>query len=180
MRRLIRITGVLALVFPVGLVAPGSSDHARTCTTSQLKITLIHPGAAGGTAGGYIAFTNRASARCRLTGWPTLVAVTATGKTMTAVHRRSTMFGPRPTIKGTPVVTLGHGQRADAVFTVGDGPGPGQRTCPPPYRHLRVTPPGNADSVLLSAWLGGYEHLLPSCTDILVSFVVPASQLYHG
>jgi hypothetical protein len=179
-RRSAGIIGVLALVFPVALVARGSSDGARTCRTSQLKITLIHAGAAGGTAGGYIAFTNRASAPCRLTGWPTLVAVTATGKTTTAVHRRSTMFGPRPTIKRMPVVILRNGRRADAVFTVGDRPGPGQRTCPRPYRHLRVTPPGNSRSVLLSAWLPAYAHFLPSCTDIEVSFVVSASALYHG
>jgi hypothetical protein len=172
---------VFALVFPVTLAARGSSkDATRRCTTSQLEIRLIHPGAAGGTAGGYIAFTNRASAPCRLTGWPTLVAVAASGKTTTAVHRRSTMFGPRPTIKGVPVVTLGYGRRADAVFTVGDRPGPGRATCPPPYRRLRVTPPGNSRSVLLSAWLSGYGHFLPACSAIEISFVVAASDLYHG
>jgi hypothetical protein len=179
-KRWVGIIGVLALLFPVGLAARGSSEDAtRRCTTAQLKVRLINPGAAGGTAGAYIAFTNRASAPCRLTGWPTLVAI-AMGKTTTAVRRRSTMFGPRPTIKGMPVVTLGHGRRADAVLTVGDNPGPGQTACPPPYRRLRVTPPGNSRSVLLSAWLSGFGHFLPSCTAIEISFVVPSSDLYHG
>ena len=90
------------------------------------------------------------------------------------------MFGPRPTIKGVPVVRLARGRRADAVFTVGDAPGPGQTTCPPPYRRLRVTAPGASRSVLLSAWLPFYNQFLPSCTAVEVSFVVPASALYHG
>src|SRR5205085_4003105 len=149
-------------------------------TTTQLRIRLIHSGAEGGTAGGYISFSNRTSATCYLTGWPTLVAVTAHGKTTTAVHRRSTTFGPRPTIRGVPVVTLEHGQRADVAFTVGDNPGPGRTACPPPYHRLRVSPPGNSRSVLLSAWLSTYAHFLPSCTDIEVSYVVAAADLYHG
>ncbi len=122
--------------------APSSSGRStRTCTSSDLKIRMVHSAVAAGTVGGYVGFTNRARAACRLSGWPTLVAISAEGSSTTAVHRRSTMFGPRP-IRGVPVLTLRHGERADAVFTASDHPRPGKTTCPPPYRHLRVTPPG--------------------------------------
>jgi hypothetical protein len=90
------------------------------------------------------------------------------------------MFGPSPTTKGVPVVTLGYGQRADAVFTGGDNPRPGEKTCPPPYRYLRVTPPGNSRSVLITAWLASYGHYLPGCTRIEVSVLVAASSLHGG
>jgi hypothetical protein len=90
------------------------------------------------------------------------------------------MFGPRPNIAGIPVVALRHGEQADAVFTGSDVAGPGTTTCPPSYRHLRVTPPGSSRSVLLSAWLPYLDAYLPACGPIEVSMVVPASALYHG
>jgi hypothetical protein len=83
------------------------------------------------------------------------------------------MFGPRPTIRGVPVVTLRHGGLAVAVFTGGDNPGSGKTRCGAPYRRLRVTPPGNFRSVELSAWLPYLDGYLPSCTRIEISFVVP-------
>jgi hypothetical protein len=175
------ILAAVASVIPAAVAAqPSSGEGRRICITSHLEIRLIHSGAAAGTVGGYIAFTNRADTPCRLTGWPTLVARAASGKTTVAVHRRTTMFGPRPTIKGVPVVTLASGRRADAVFTAGDNPRPGHRSCPPPYRSLRVMPPGNSRGVLLSAWLPNFAQFLPSCTNIEISFVVPASELYRG
>jgi hypothetical protein len=41
-------------------------------------------------------------------------------------------------------------------------------------------PPGNSRGVLLSAWLPNFAQFLPSCTNIEISFVVPASELYRG
>jgi len=181
------ITVALAIVAAAIVESAASSIASRSestsigsCTTSELKIRLVSSGVAAGTVGGYIGFTNRGSVPCRLTGWPTLVALMRAGKSTPALHVRSTMFGPRPIIKGLPVVRLRHGERADAVFTGGDNPGPNETTCPPAYRYLRVTSPGSSRSVLLSAWLSSYGHYLPACTRIEVSMVVPASDLYHG
>lgn len=151
-----------------------------TCATSQLAIHAIHTGAALGTVGGYIAFKNTSWASCSLTGWPTLVAVTSSGQTTKALREWSTMFGPNLSAKRAPTVILHHGERADAVFTAGDhGPGP-TGACPSPYRFLRVTPPNNARSVQLSAWLIGLGAYLPRCTGIYLSTVVPSADLYHG
>ncbi len=161
---------------PTASVSPLSS--IRPCTTSELKIGLVRSFAAAGNVGGYIGFANRASAPCRLTGWPTLVALTGAGGSTTAVHVRSTMFGPY--VAGVPVVRLRHGEVAEAVFAGGDNPGPGETRCPSPYRHLRVTPPGNSHGVLVSAWLPYLDAYLPACTRISVTMVVPASDLHNG
>jgi hypothetical protein len=176
------VTVAVLLATASAAAAPTSAQPGATrpCRTSDLRITLVHSGAAAGTVGGYVAFTNRAGTPCRLIGWPTLVAVTAAGAQTTALHRRSTMFGPSPKLTGMPAVLLRHGERADAVFTAGDNPGPGKTICPPSYRHLRVTPPGSTTSVQLSAWLPYLDAYLPACTDIEVSMVVPASDLYRG
>jgi hypothetical protein len=151
-----------------------------SCTTLQLRVSVVFSAGRRGTAGGYIGFTNRGSAPCRLTGWPKVVAYGDAGKATTARHVRSTMLGPRPVVKGVPVVTLRRGERADAVFGVGDHPRAGRATCPRHYKRLRVTPPGNSRNVLLSAWLRRYGHYLPACTRVKVTMVVPASALHRG
>jgi hypothetical protein len=140
----------------------------------------MHLGAALGTVGGYIAFKNTSRATCSLTGWPTLVAVTPSGKSTTALRRWSTMFGPTLRAKRAPTVILRDGERADAVFTAADfGPGP-TGACPSPYRYLRITAPNTTRSVRLSAWITGLAAYLPRCTDIELSVVVPSAVLYHG
>jgi hypothetical protein len=91
------------------------------------------------------------------------------------------MFGPYvggtgPYVRGVPVVRLRHGQTAVAAFTAGDH-GLTSAPCPPPYRQLHVTPPGNTDSVVLSAWIAYYGQYLPACTRIEESMVVPWSDM---
>jgi len=167
----------------LGLVLAGlasTQPAVRMCRTAQLHVWVTHSGAALGTVGGYLAFTNRGEA-CTLRGWPTLIAVGPDIST-TAVHVHETMFGPYvggggKYVTGTPLVRLAHGQTAAAAFTAGDNPGEGQTRCPPSFRRLRVTPPGNATSVEISSWLASYGRELPSCTGIEVSVIVPASDI---
>ena len=175
--RVPRMAIVAATLVALVSAASAHGTAARTCATSQLRIRLAKSLVAAGNVGGYIAFTNRAGVTCRLTGWPRLVAVTRAGTATTAVRVRSTMFGPRPNLRGVPVVILRPGATADAVFAGSDIPGPGQARCPHPYRRLRVTPPGSARSVTISAWLPGLDAYLPSCARIAVTMVVPASAL---
>jgi hypothetical protein len=173
-----------AAVLCIGVLAAGAGRSAtspRVCTTAQLHVWMTRTGAALGTVGGYLAFTNRGPATCRLRGWPTLTALRP-GASTTAVPVRATMLGPYaggtgPYVRGVPTVVLHPRWTAVAAFAAGDEPGPGETTCPPPYRKLRVAPPGNAASVLLPAWLPYYDHNLPSCTGIEVSMVVPASDM---
>ena len=157
------------------------SAHVPMCASAQLKIAARHVGAALGTAGGYLAFRNTSTVPCHLSGWPTVVGITASGGAVPAEQRRSTMFGPDPPVQGVPVVVIRPGERAEAVFTVSDIP-PGQppgATCPV-YHYLRVTAPGGTRSVLLSTWFKSLGWWLPACTDVWVSMVVPAASLYKG
>jgi len=152
----------------------------RTCRTAQLHVWVTRTGAAAGTVGGYLAFTNRCPIACRLSGWPMLTALRP-GHSTTAVHVHATMFGPYvggtgPFVRGVPIVRLDHGQTAVAAFTAGDH-GPTSAACPPPYRQLRVTPPDNTTSAVVPAWIAWYAQNLPSCTGIEVSMVVPASDM---
>jgi hypothetical protein len=119
--------------------AAAGSAFARTCRTSQLKITTIHSGAGLGTSGAYIAFANESGAACQLTGWPRVVAVTAAGHPSPARDYPAPSFTVTTTGIGVPAVRLSPGERADAAFSAADNPGPGETRCPPSYRWLRVT-----------------------------------------
>ena len=165
-------------------MAPANAEPAsRTCRTAQLHVWVTRTGAAAGTVGGYLAFTNRSRTLCAMRGWPTLTAVRP-GVSSTAIRVRETMFGPHVRVGGTwrhvrgvPRVRLEHGQTAVAAFTGGDNPGPGETVCPPAYRSFRVTPPGNVASAVTRAWIGWLGRNMPSCSRIEVSMVVPASDL---
>jgi hypothetical protein len=164
-----------------GATAEGASGLHRTatgtCTTSQLTIRLTRSLVAAGNVGGVISLKNRSGATCRLTGWPTLVAVTRAGRSTTARHVRTTMFGPPSSLRGVPVVTLPPGKIAKVVFAGGDNPGPGRTSCPPAYHRLRISPPGSSRSAVLSAWLPSLNAFLPACARISVTMVVPSSAL---
>ena len=170
-----------SMVLALALAGPASTEPAlRTCRTAQLHVWVTHTGVGLGTVGGYLAFTNRGPTACDLSGWPTLTALRP-GASKTAVHVHATMFGPYvggtgPFVRGVPVVRLRHRQTAVAAFTAGDH-GLTSAACPPPYRQLRVTPPGNTATALVPAWIAWYAQNLPSCTGIEVSMVVPASDM---
>jgi Domain of unknown function (DUF4232) len=164
------------------LSSPWTGERAgvRACTTSGLRIRRGLGGAGLGNVFAYIGFINTTHSTCRLTGWPRVVAVTAGGATSTARRIRATMFGPSPKLKGVPKVILRPGERADAVVAGSDNPGPGMTRCPPAFRYLRVTPPENSRSELVSAWLPGLAAYFPACSPIYVTMVVPAAALFHG
>jgi len=177
-----RAAALLTIVVPLALAGSADTEPAlRTCRTAQLHVWVTHSGVAAGTVGGYLAFTNSGRSECGLHGWPTVTALRP-GVSASAVRVRATMFGPY--VGGTghffrdvPTVRLRHGQTAVAAFTTGDNPGPGETSCPPSYRRLRVTPPGNTRSSGVPSWIASYGHDLPACTRIEVSMVVPASDL---
>ena len=93
-----------------------------------------------------------------------------------ALDKLTTMFGPN--LNAAPVVMLKPHAMAEAVFTGGDHSRSG--TCPPQYRRLRVTPPGNSQAESIRAWIPYYGHYLPACTPIWVSEVVALKDLYQS
>jgi hypothetical protein len=155
------------------------------CATSQLKISLTHTGALAGQAGGYLRFTDDSHATCRISGWPVVAGVTASGRATTLRHARSTMFGAWQYSAPLPVVTLRPGDSAYAVVAADDLPVGGQTSCPAPDVRLRVAAPGSTSTVLISAWLPGAGSYLPTCTTISgtptgeTSAITPLSTLPH-
>ncbi len=160
------------------LVQGTSSGATAECRGSALSIRLIHGGAAGPLAGGYLSFTNHGNQRCTLFGWPSVRGIRANGASYRGQHVRTTQFGPD--VSGIPKVVLQRGGHADAVFVASTVPGPGRSRCGKNYRYLVVAAPGSRKSVLLSAWIPGLGGYLYGCSGIDVSMVVPAGSLYHG
>ncbi len=154
--------------------SPGAASlgaaAAPRCRRRQLEIRIVHGGPAAGTVGADIGFTNDGSTPCRLAGWPALMAVGPAGR---AAARRTLVVFAGPALTRPPVVTVSPGARAVAVLAGPDAPGPGATTCPPPYRRLRVTLPGDTRATVISAWIPSSGDV-PACGRIEISPVVPA------
>jgi hypothetical protein len=155
--------------------ATAAAGHAPLCSTGNLKVSVVRGGAATGAAEGQIGFTNLGSAPCQLTGYPAVAGVTAAGGQTLAGHLLTTEFGPN--ITSIPVVTLDPKATAIAVVTGNSVAGTCASGTIRTFRNLIVTPPGNADSVTLSAWLPSLAEYLPACGSINVTPVVEASSM---
>ena len=142
-----------------------SSASIGSCVTAQLKISITNTGALAGQAGGYLKFTNGSRTVCRMSGWPVVIALTATGRATRLQHVQSTMFGAWHYTAPPPVVTLRPGDSAYAVVAANDNAAGGNTHCPAPYVRLRVSPPGDSENVTISAWLPGAVSYLPACTS---------------
>jgi hypothetical protein len=155
---------------------------SHICRRAQLSIRMVRSGAGLGTASGVIAFTNTSSATCQLRGWPTLLSITAAHR----VSRAKAVAGSEvvgSAITGTPTVSIRPGRAAYAIFLGADGPATfvepdgKQRTtpCRSPFHILKITPPGDYQSVSVSAWIPYLGKYLPACGTIIVSPVMTAS-----
>jgi hypothetical protein len=144
------------------------------CKTSQLAITTTNSGAAGGMVAVYLRFINRGNQACSLHGWPTVIGVTASGATTTA---RNDLVGylPFPDIP-IQTVSLKPGDDAFAALSGGDNSG-SAAACPPSYHTFRVTPPGNTQAVVLSAFNIGLNHDFTACVGLVASPIVSAAQM---
>ena len=147
------------------LAGAASSASTGACVTSQLKISIINTGALAGQAGGYLKFTNGSRTLCRMSGWPVVIGLTATGRATRLRHVQSTMFGAWHYTSPPPVITLRPGDSAYAVVAADDQPAGGNTRCPAPYVRLQVSPPGDSGNVTISAWLPGAGSYLPACTS---------------
>jgi len=161
--------GVTQPAAPSG-TTPTRAGALPVCQTSQLKIAIGPTGAVAGMSGGDLEFTNTSSTACRLAGWPQLVGLTSSGTSQAAIQVHSTEFGPFNS-GNVSALSIGAGATAGVAFVVG------ANNCAGTYRTLRVTPPGNTQSVMVSAWLPQVQTYLPACAPINVSPLVMASQL---
>jgi len=145
--------------------SPASPSTDGACATSELKISLTNTGALAGQAGGYLKFTNDSGTPCRMSGWPAVIGLTATGQATRLRRMQSSMFGAWHYTAPPPVVTLRPGGSAYAIVAADDKPAGDNTHCPAPYVRLRVSPPGNSGGVTISAWLPGAVSFLPACTS---------------
>ena len=145
--------------------SPSSASAADTgaCVTSQLKISLTNTGALAGQAGGYLKFTNSSGTPCRMTGWPAVTGLTASGQATRLRHLQLSMFGAWHYSAPPPVITLPPGDSAYAIVAADDKPAGSSTHCPAPYARLRISAPGDSGNVTISAWLPGAGSYLPSC-----------------
>ena len=153
---------------PPGTTTSPSSPSAAgvdACVTSRLKISLTNTGALAGQAGGYLKFTNDSGTPCRMSGWPAVTALKATGQATRLRHMQSSMFGAWQYTAPPPVLTLRPGDSAYAIVAADDRPAGNNSRCPAPYVRLRVSPPGDSGNVTISAWLPGAGSYLPSCAS---------------
>ena len=151
---------------PAGATTSPSSPSAvgvDACATSRLKISLTNTGALAGQAGGYLKFTNDSGTPCRMSGWPTVIGLTAAGQATRLRHMQSSMFGAWHYAAPPPVITLHPGESAYAIVAAVDKPTQVNGHCPASYARLRVSPPGDSGNVTISAWLPGAVSYLPSC-----------------
>jgi hypothetical protein len=160
---------------PSATASAQAAGHVPVCQPAQLQIKMLSGGGAGPIAGGDLGFKNIGTSPCELAGWPGVTAVTAAGAAHPAAHALTTQFGPN--ITAPPTVVITPGALAEAVFTGGTNPGPGQTACPPSYRTLRVAPPGSSQGTVISAWLPDLDAYLPACTQVYVTPVVRPADL---
>lgn len=154
---------------------PTANGTGAPCRTADLEIALTNSVAAGGTAGGYLMFTNTTDASCTLQGAPGLSGVTAQGQTVQA--RVSNAIGIQFPAEASPMgLTLLPGQSAFAGYGGPDAP-PSGSSCPPPFHIFRAAAPGDASTVELPAfnkWLGQDQ---PSCGGLEVTTIVAAADM---
>ncbi len=158
----------LSATSPAGTAMSTASPSAvgvDACVTSRLKISLTNTSALAGQAGGYLKFTNDSRTLCRMSGWPAVVGLTATGQATRLRHMQSSMFGAWHYTAPPPVVTLQPGDSAYAIVAAYDKPAGDNTRCPAPYVRLRVSPPGDSGNVIISAWLPGAVSYLPACAS---------------
>ena|ERR1035437_128811 len=142
------------------------------CQTSGLNIQLTKGLAGGGQEGGIIAFTNKSTTACSLTGYPKVVAKDASGKVlMTASSLVNGYLGGLNGGGSLPSVSLPPGASASAVVEGTDTPN--QYYACVSIASLSITPPQSATSVDISAALPSEGSNLPGCAPIQIHPVLP-------
>ncbi len=146
------------------------------CQSSQLRVAAGKSGAAGGSAGQTILFTNIGQHACSLVGYPGVAPLNAQGVQLAQAQRRlNGMLGGVLVGTTTPLVTLQSGQTASAEIEGVDHP-VGSATSCPVYPRFLVTPPGETHSVAITAGVaGGNQPGFFGCAPIIVNPVVPGT-----
>lgn len=90
---------------------------------------------------------------------------------------QETFYGPFKAPRRPPTINLKPGATAAFALTTSDSPLGKQRTCPAPYRRLRVGLAKGSATTTLSAWIPYLGNYFQACTRFAVSEIVPRSDL---
>ncbi len=155
----------IATITPSAAIATGV---AKTCTSSQLAVTLGERDQLMAQPAVAVIFTNTSSAPCTLDGYPGVAGLDSNGhETAQAYRTPQVCLGGAPT--GVPTdVTLVSRAQASALIGGGANPINGESACPADYAAVLVTPPGTSTSTKLPLDF-------PSCTGLAVTPVVPGA-----
>jgi hypothetical protein len=124
--------------------ASGGAGGAKSCLTSNLRITLGDGGAGAGTDFTVIDFTNTGTAPCTLLGYPGASLTNSSGAQIGAAATRNPS-------KPATVVTLAPGAKASATLGVANAENYPASTCKPTAAAgLKVFPPNQTQPVQLS------------------------------
>ena len=125
---------------PTHGASPGPSTTGSTpmCATSQLTAALGGSDAGAGSLYRYLVLTNHSGTACHLTGYPGLSMLDGSGKEIGAPATRQPLGYQ-------PVVLQPGGTASDTIHTINQ-----QGTCLPASAELRIYPPGNLDSLLIT------------------------------
>ncbi len=158
---------------PASTLAPAPAPR---CLTGQLRIQPGRSGAAAGSIGQAILFTNVDGTTCSLSGYPGVAALDAGGNQVVQARRSlNGMLGGVDVGTAAPDVDLGPGQVASAEIEGGDNPTLPATSCPV-YPAFLVTPPDDTHSVRISAGVAGANSPgFQGCGTISVNPVVPGS-----
>ena len=136
-----------AAVFAVAVLgsAPAMADSAVAdstgtpmCATSQLTGSLGGSDAAAGSLYRYLVLTNHSSTTCHLTGYPGLSMLNGSGQQIGQPATRQSMTY-------SAIVLKPGGSASDTIHTVNH-----QGTCLPASSQLKIYPPGNTASLVVS------------------------------
>jgi Protein of unknown function (DUF4232) len=178
------VAGSAAVVIATyALATTGPRDHSRTagpsgrpaaeprCRADQLAISFVFRSAAVmGEEGGLLRFTNTGRVVCRVSGWPSVVAVRVDGSRVEArrilhapmLFATYWLHGPQ-----VPSVSLRHGASGYAILGGFDNPvARAPRWRCPSARRLLVSSPGSHRLVSLSGLLwaaAGNRVYVPLC-----------------
>ncbi len=150
--------------------ASAPSSVTGPCRTSELKISLGPGGVAASRWAALLELTDVGNASCTVTGWAAIAGVTSSGTTSPATNRADSMDGLNAT--GVPRLTLAPGGKAGIDISGADNAA-GGGSCPPPYRQLRVSAPGDSTSMTIPTTTTVFSTGLPSCAPLTASPVRP-------
>jgi hypothetical protein len=156
--------------------APPAALRRTRCDPAQLSVRLGRQGAAAGTTGQVVTFTNTATLACTLRGYPRLVMLTAAGQRLATHLHRWIPTTPPPSRRTVLVLPHGKASFAAAFANPGNYDFNGRDHCPTSAT-VEIKPPSASGHLTIAWHLSGYGGTIQHyrCGDIAVTSMYPGT-----